>query len=126
MAALTVDLTAFPLEVRERLRSQLADEESAKLALALTRQKKISELYNSNVGPGTTKDGFGPLSMVVDPFLVSYFRRRFGDRCFSDPEFEEWLKKEDPTFRVRETGTRLQFGYTAPSARKCRFHKTYA
>ena len=124
MAAITADLTALPRSTREAIRRQLSDEERAKIALARIRQARIAKLYDDAVGPGTTKDGIGPVSMVVDPVLVSYFRRAFGERCFMDPEFVKWIKKEDPSFRVRETGTKVQVGYRGHT--ECRTRKALA
>jgi hypothetical protein len=124
MAAFTIDLTGLPLATREAIRTQLGNEDAAKMALAATRQAKIAQMYNQAVGPGTTKDGFGPLSMAVDPYWKAYFRRKHGDQCWADPEWVEWIKRKEEAFRVRETGTRIQVGYTAP-VRNIRFSKKY-
>lgn len=121
MAVITADLTSLPLSTREAIRRQLGDADAAKLALARARQAKICKLYNDLVAPGTTKNGIGPVGMVMDPYLVSYFRRSFGEQCLADPDFVKWIHKEDPSFRVRETGTKVQVGYRGParsSARK--------
>ncbi len=125
MARFTTDISHLPRETREAIRRQLADEEAAKITLARVRQARIAQLYNQSVAPGTTKDGIGPVAMAVDPVLVSYFRNRFGAECFADSDFVKWLKKEDESFRVRETGTRIQVGYSGRPVCK-RFQKRYA
>lgn len=114
MAAITVDLSFMPRGLRERVRSQLADENMAKLAIAKANQARLAQLYRSAAGPGTTKNGFGPMAMVIDPYFRSYFSRVCDARemVWDDPEFHEWLKRRGEWFHVPETGTRIQVGFT--------------
>lgn len=118
----TADLTQLPLQSRQRIKDILHSEDAAKLALAKVEQAKIAQAYRGAVGPGTTKDGIGPVSMAIHPYFVSYFRRLYGDNIFQDPEFAEYLKKHGEWFHVPETGTRIQVGYSGAK----KFSKTYA
>lgn len=119
----TADLTHLPLETRRRVVEKLGDQNAAQLALAKVRQAKIAKMYNDAVAPGTTVDGIGPVSLAIDPYFVSYFRIQYGNGIFNDPDFEKYLKKRGEEFRIRETGTRIQSGYTGPI--KTRFKKHY-
>lgn len=120
----TADISQLPLDVRRRIVAKIGDENAAQLELAKVRQAKIAQLYRSAVGPGTTKDGFGPVSMAIDPYLASLFRRMYGDDILSDPEFIAYLKRNGEWFHVPETGTRIQSGYTGPS--KVRHRRVYS
>jgi len=120
MATLTVDLTRLPARAREKLHRTLADEDAAKLALALRRQAAIKRFYEDHTAPA--RDAVGPVDMVMDPYLASYFRRLYGERIFDDAEFIRYLKQRGEWFGVRERGTRVQVGFTGNK----RFSKTYA
>lgn len=119
MATLTVDLTRLPARARENLHRTLANEDAAKLALALRRQAAIKRFYDDNAAPA--KEGVGPVDMAVDPYLASYFRRLYGERIFDDPDFIRYLKTKGEWFGVRERGTRVQVGFQGNK----RFSKTY-
>ena len=124
MAAITVDLTHLPLETRRGVLSKLADEEAAQLALAKVEQARIAQMYRNAVGPGTTKNGIGPVSLAMSPWFVSYFRRLHGDKIMQDPQFIEFLKRRGEWFHVPETATKIQVGYQGtPSVKK--FSKVY-
>lgn len=120
---LTADLSQLPLSVRQSVVDRLRDENAAQLAMAKVRQAKAAQLYRDAVGPGTTKNGIGPVSMIVDPYFVSLFRRQYGEQIFSDPDFVEYLKKRGEWFHVPEAGTRIQSGYTG--AANVRHRKVY-
>lgn len=124
---LTADLTQLPLETRLRVRETLHREDRVQMALAMVEQARIAQLYRNAVGPGTTKDGIGPVSLAIHPYFVSYFRRLHGDTIFADGEFVEWLKKRGEWFHVPETGTRIQSGWTPGTGTesKRRWRKTY-
>jgi hypothetical protein len=107
---LTADLSQFPREVVNRVVRKLRDEDAAEMDLAKARQAKIAQLYRNAVGPGTTKDGIGPISLAIDPYFVSYFRRLHGESVFQDDDFIRFLKKRGEWFHVPETGTRIQVG----------------
>lgn len=113
MAALTVDVSALPKTTRETLLRTLSDRNAAKLAIAKANQAKLAQLYRNAVGPGTTKRGIGPLSMVFDPYFVSYFSRVCDakEMVWDDPEFHEWLKRHGEWFHVPEAPTKVQVGY---------------
>lgn len=120
----TADLTHLPLATRQRVVEKLQDKDAAQLALAKVRQAKIAKMYRDAVAPGTTVDGIGPVSLAIDPYFVSWFRVRYGNHIFQDPEFEKYLKQRGEWFHVPEKGTRIQSGYTGPA--KNRFKKSYA
>jgi hypothetical protein len=103
----------MPKETRERLLRSLSDKNAAKLATAKVNQVKLNQLYNAAAVPGATKPGFGPLQMVIDPYLAQYFSRTCEARemVWEDPEFSRWLLKNGPEFRVREAPTKVQVGH---------------
>jgi len=120
---LTADLSRFPREVVERVVRKLRDDDAAEMDLAKARQAKIAKFYRDAVRPGTTKDGIGPISMAIDPYFASYFRRLHGERIFADEEFVKWLKQRGEVFHVPETGTRVQVGCNWSNRRE---RKVYA
>jgi len=115
MAAITVDLSFMPRDVRERLRRQLSDANVAKLAIAKANQARLASLYRNAVAPGTTGK-IGPLDMVIDPYFVSYFSRTCDakEMVWDDPEFAEWLKRRGEWFAVPQAPTKVQVGYRKP------------
>ena len=118
---LTADLSRIPPTVRAQIIKNLREEDQAKMAMARIRQIQAAKLYDDSVAPGTTKDGIGPLSMVMDPYLVSYFRRLHGETIFQDDDFIKHLKRKGDPFFVRQTGTRIQVGHgDCPDGRKYR------
>lgn len=125
MAAITHDLSRLDPDTRGRIIRKLQDKDAAQYDLARIEQAKVAKLYNEAAGPGTTKNGFGPLNMVVTPYFRGYLRRLYGDSCFEDPDFVRWLNKEEEWFRVRETGTKIQVGFTRDTDGGKRFTKRY-
>jgi hypothetical protein len=109
MAVITHDLTAFPRSVREALRKSLGDANRAKLAIAKANQARLAKLYEG-AGEAGAVGKIGPLDMVIDPHLVSYFSRTCEARemVWDDPEFIEWLKKNEPATRVKHGTQRVQ------------------
>lgn len=112
MAAITIDLTRFPQETRERIRKSLGDANKAKLAIALTNQKRLAKLYSQAAVPGGAGK-LGPLDMVIDPYLVAYFSRvcEAREMVHNDPEFRVWLRKNVPETVVKHGTQRVQVGY---------------
>ena len=112
MAAITLDLTRWPKAAREQLRKSLGDANKAKLAVALANQKKLAALYAQAKAPGGA-GRLGPLDMVVDPYLESYFSRTCEARemVWNDPEFLRWLRKNEPATAVAHGTQRVQVGY---------------
>lgn len=113
MAAITVDLSRMPLRTREILRQTLSDRNAAKLAIAQANQARLAQLYRSAAGPGVSKPRFGPIDMAIDPYLAEYFSRTCADRelVWNDPEFIEWIKKNDERMAVPHSPTKIQVGY---------------
>ena len=120
---LTADLSNLPLSQRQSVLAKLKDEDAAQLALAKIRQAKVAQIYRDAVSTGTTKNGIGPVSMAIDPYFASYFRRLHGESIFQDADFVEYLKRRGEWFHVPEKGTRIQVGYTAQ--RNVRERKSY-
>lgn len=114
MAAITVDLTTFPLATRRRVLEVLHREDAAKLAIAKAEQARLIQGVRGSVGPGTTKDGIGPLAWAMHPYFVSYFRRLYGETIFQDPDFMKYLRKVGEWFHVDEAATRIQSGWRPP------------
>lgn len=94
MAAITIDISAFPKAIRESLASQCEARDKVKRTLALANQKRLAALQEQAAGR------YGVLDAVFDPYWVSYFSRVCDARemVWDDPEFVPWLKKQDPMF----------------------------
>jgi len=103
---LSVDLTALPMQTRQRIKEVLTDENARELVMARIRQEKVKRLYDDFTPK--PKEGIGPVSMVVDPYWRNYFEMAHGRPMFDDADFVEWLKKKEPMFAVHERGTKIQ------------------
>lgn len=69
-------------------------------------------------------DGLGSLVARIPPDAYHYWGQRLGYACWNDESFMRGFLRDNPECRVKSAGTKLQVGYTAPSAP--RFRKTYA
>ena len=114
---LTADLSGLKPELRQRVVKHMQHEDMAKHAIAEVQQAEAVKTYRNLARTGTTKDGFGPLNMIVMP----YFRNQLsfqhgGAQVWSDPDFREWVRKrhKDET-AIPEVGTRIQSGWRAPT-----------
>jgi len=124
MAQFTTDLSHLPHDLRISIREKLGNEEAARLAVAKANQIRMQKIYSDAAQPGTTKDGFGPCTMIMDRGLAAQYRLMFGERCFEDQEWVKWMLRQSPEMKVRAVGTKIQVGYSAP-VRSVRYSKTY-
>lgn len=128
MAAFHVDLSHLPAADRECLKALWAERERAQHQAAIARQRAAKKFYDQMNVPGSTRDKLGPLTMVVDPFFQSLWRRQHGEQIDQDLDFPKWLAKRDQegaAFCLKPQTSRIQVGWTPPAETK-RFHKTYA
>jgi hypothetical protein len=98
-----VNLTQFPKAVRERMRAIWSDENQVAMMQARIRQEKIARFYQDNAP--RWKDGFGEMVMAMDPYWMSYFQLERGMEA-GEKEFQEWVMKEEPMFRVKAVSPR--------------------
>ena len=103
---LGIDLTVFPPEVMKAMHDIFTREAEVEQVQARIRQEKIAKFYHDN--RPAAKDGFGGMELAIDPYWVSYFQWKYGQAEAWGSDFREWLKKREPMFRVRHTGTRPQ------------------
>lgn len=128
MAAFHVDLSQLPAADRERLRALWAERDRVHHQRALERQRLAKKFYDAANRPGSTHAALGPLTMVVDPYFQSLWRRQHGDTIDQDPDFPKWLarrEEERAAFLLKPQTTKISVGWTPPADRK-RFQKTYA
>ncbi len=52
-------------------------------------------------------DGLGQHKMCIHPFLKELMRRRYGDDCWRDPDFERDTWKKSPEIRVPSPAPRF-------------------
>lgn len=99
MAAITIDISRFPKDVREALASRCEARDKVKRTLALTRQRQLAAMADQAAAAGR----YGVLDAVFDPYWQAYFSRVCDARemVWDDPEFVPWLKRQEPMFAVR-------------------------
>lgn len=110
---LTLDLSGLSPETRLAFQRGLQHEDRARYAVGVTEQLRMKQLADREARAGSNRE-LGPLRMVMSCDQGDRARREFGPLCFADPEFVPWLLKREEVFRVKETGTRIQSGWTAP------------
>lgn len=119
-----VDLTELPLNLRRRMHQVLTDRNAFELVQAKIRQQKIAQFYHQN--RPRSLEAIGGLETAIDPYWVQYFRMKYGEDIWEDPNFRDWLKKRFEEIRVKHSGTKLQIGYsTCGFGVKPRFRKVY-
>lgn len=98
---------------------------------AAVAAKRIAQATASRVHRSV--DGLGSLMARIPPEAFHYWGQRLGYHCWNDDEFMRDFLRDNPECRVKSTGTKLQFGYTAPATptvgyfpQVSQFHKTYA
>jgi len=112
----TVDLTGLNPAVAQGIIKGLHHEDRARHALGLVRQRRMAQLLAHNPHAMT---GRGELrqNMILDETQWQAFMQVYGQKCWADPDFGKWVLKQDQhaDLRVKDTGTRIQSGWTPPS-----------
>jgi hypothetical protein len=110
-----VNLTGLPEAARKRMHEIFTRDNERELIEARARQERIARFYSEN--QPKARDGFGGMSMSVDPYWLNYWKWHLGsDECWNAEEFTQWLLKKEPMFRVKSKGTRTQVGYAQHGA----------
>lgn len=117
---LAVDMTELPASVRAHMHKVLTEEHSVEIMQAKLRQRRMAQFYHNH--EARSIDGIGGQTMAIDPYWVGYFNMKYGRDSMGDPEFKQWLLKEEEMFRVKSKGTKIQVGY-APA--RATFTKKY-
>ena len=116
---LSVDLSALPLVVREKVNKNIHHSDAAQYVLAAVEQAKMAKLVRDVMKPGVNT-GIGPMTSIIHPYFYAQMQRLHGEKIFMDPEFVPWLQKEDDCTRVPDVGTKVQVGYTGRNGFKRR------
>jgi hypothetical protein len=123
---MTVNLTALPGAVRDKLKEVLTSENAAAMVQAKIRQQQAAKFVR-DCQP-RSMDGIGGMEMTIDPYWIAYFKCKYGTDPTVDRDFRRWLKAQgEDQFFVRHRGTRLQVaGAALPGSATRSFKKTYA
>lgn len=107
----TVDLSALPPEARRAVCRQVLDQGKVQHDLGLLRQRRMKRLMDAVPMP---QRGELRQNMIIDETQWVSFMQVYGQKCWSDPDFRKWLEKKDEhkDLFVKDTGTRIQSGYT--------------
>jgi hypothetical protein len=105
-----VNLTALPKAVRERMHEIWSDENAMEMVKAKIRQEQIAKFYHDH--PPKWKEGFGELTMAVDPYWRGYFQmlHETGE-VWDEKDFQKWVAKNMPELRVKAVSPKIQVGY---------------
>lgn len=120
---LTINLANLPLAVRQSVCRGLQYEDRARHALGQLEQLRMKRLLDQVAVAGFNTD-IGRTTMCISEDQADRARRVYGQLCFADPDFGKWLLRQNPEFRVKDVGTRVQSGWTGrmPKA-ECRMKK---
>ena len=111
---LTADLSQLAPDVRSALVRKLAHEDKARYDLGVIEQRRLAQLY-AKLPRGAFKDHIGPAQFVASHdqwHRAMIASDELKERVWQDPDFVPWLLKKNEDMRVRQTGTRIQVGYT--------------
>ena len=88
-------------QLAEKWRDFLRAEKIYRMDQARKRQKMIHEHVLSQSDPNDKKCKIRRIG-IVDPEIMDEFRGKYGNDCFSDPEFVKDTKKKAPELFVPE------------------------
>ena len=108
---LSINLGGLHPDVARGVIRGLQHEDKARHDLGVLEQLRLKKLMDAVAEPGFNTD-IGPAIMVLSPEQAAAARRIYGDRCFADPDFGKFLLRQNPEFRVKDVGTRVQSGWT--------------
>lgn len=114
---LTADLSGLNPETRQRVVRHLAHEDKARYDLGVIEQRRMAQMYQ-NLPVGSFKAELGPAQMILSQDQWMRAMQKYGERCWQDPDFTPWLLKKNEDMRVRQSATKIQVGWTAPTATK--------
>ena len=104
-----VDLSQLSAELRAKVDEVLRKDFDLLVLKALERQKRIA--WRNYLNRPVAQDGFGELTMQVDPVFDAMWRSYYGHDYSDNPDLVRFLKRRNPEIVVRSRGTRIQVGY---------------
>ena len=108
---LTVNLSGLHPDVARGVIKGLQHEDKAQHDLGVLEQLRLKKLLDAAAEPGFNTE-IGRTLMVLSPEQAQAARRLYGDLCFADPDFSKFLLRQNPEFRVKDVGTKIQSGWT--------------
>lgn len=107
---LTLNLTGLHPETARRVIGNIRHEDRAKHALGLIEQLRLKQLHDQ-MGAACHTD-VGRQMIVVSPDQFQRFREAYGDLFWADPDSSKFVWRHHEDMRVKDTGTKIQSGYT--------------
>jgi hypothetical protein len=105
---LLVDMSGLPPGVVEEFRKGRHAREVKTLMAAPEQQLRVANEMNQT---HASIDGLGRLRMAITSEAFHYWGRRLGYECWKDKQFLREFERDNPSVRVKSTGTRIQSGY---------------
>jgi len=87
------------VNIKPELDKLFAEEMKADCAQAIDNQKEIAN-FNANNRPNFI-DGFGEVVLSVDEAMYFLCRHLYGEQCWEDREFQDWVYKNFEEYRVK-------------------------
>ena len=112
---LSQDLTGLHPAVAQSVIRHLRHEDAARHALGLVEQVKLKQLHDQMEGHCHTDIGRQLVTVSADQY--QRFRDAYGDLFWADPESARFVWRHHDDMRVKDTGTRIQSGYTGKDSR---------
>lgn len=89
---------AFGIELQQAVERELRMGFELEKQMAFARQRRLAQANRRN--PRRMMDGFGQVTMSIDPALRTITERQFGRGCFKDKRFVHELLRDNPELRV--------------------------
>ena len=87
------------VDITEDLKGSLVADAQLEAFNGLKAQKEVASFNDKNRPKWI--DGFGQIYLSVSEELYHTCRTMFGPDIWSDPDFQDWVHKEYPEFRVK-------------------------
>ena len=108
---LTINLSGLHPATARGVIKGLQHEDKARHDLGVLEQVRLKKFMDAVAQPGFNTE-VGRTVMVLSPEQREAAYRIYGQMCFADPDFSKYLLKQNPEFRVKDVGTKIQSGYT--------------
>lgn len=116
MAKLTHDLSRLHPDVARSVIRHLNHEDEARHALGVIEQIRLKQLHDQMEGNCHTN--IGRQMLVVSADQWQRFRDAYGELFWADPDSARFVWKHHEDMRVKDTGTKIQSGYTGKNTFK--------
>jgi hypothetical protein len=90
------------MDITDALKKEIRDEAQIDAAEGLKHQQAIAKFHSEN--RPRFIDGMGETILSVDVAMFHLCRNKFGEDCWSDPGFQDWVLKHFPEYRVKGKG----------------------